>query len=47
MGMFLAINGLRFVADQGDAVEIIVAVAAGELDERGLSAWIQKNSAQR
>lgn len=45
IGMFLAINGLRLVADQGDAVEIIVAVAAAGLDERELSAWIQKNSA--
>ncbi|MCC6391727.1 MAG: type II toxin-antitoxin system death-on-curing family toxin [Bryobacterales bacterium] len=47
IGMFLAINGLRLVADQVDAIQTILAVAAGEFDERGLSAWIQKNSVPR
>lgn len=47
IGMFLAINGLRLVADQLDAIQTMLAVAAGELDERGLSAWIQKNCAPR
>jgi prophage maintenance system killer protein len=32
-------------ADQVDAIQTMLAVAAGELDERGLAAWIAKNSA--
>ena len=44
IGMFLGINGHKLVADQVDTIEIMLAVAAGELNEQGLSAWIQKNS---
>ena len=44
IGMFLSINGHKLVADQVDAIQTMLAVAAGELDERGLAAWIQKNS---
>src|SRR5688500_14861475 len=47
IGMFLAINGIKLVADQLDAIQTTLAVAAGELDERGLSAWIYKNSVPR
>jgi death on curing protein len=47
IGMFLAINGLKLVAGQLDAIQTMLAVAAGELDERGLPAWIHKNSAPR
>lgn len=47
IGVFLAINGHRLVARQVDAIQTILAVAAGELDERGLAAWIQKNSVPR
>lgn len=43
IGMFLAINGHKFVADQVDAIQTVLALAAGELGERGLSMWIQKN----
>ncbi len=43
IGMFLSINGYKLVADQVDAVQTILAVAAGELDEAALAAWIQKN----
>src|SRR5882724_13625978 len=43
IGLFLAINGRRLEAYQVDAVQTILAVAAGELDERGLAVWIQKN----
>ncbi len=46
-GMFLAINGLKLVADKLDAIETMLGVAAGELDERGLAAWIEKNSLRR
>ena len=44
IGMFLSINGHKLVADQVDAIQTILAVAAGELDERGFAAWIQKNT---
>jgi len=43
IGVFLAINGLKLVADPLDAVHTMMAVAAGDLDEGGLSAWIHKN----
>ena len=44
IGMFLSINGHKLVADQVDAIQTMLAVAAGELDEKGLAAWIQKNT---
>lgn len=47
IGMFLAINGHKLVADQVEAIQTMLAVAAGEIDERGLAAWIQKNSVLR
>lgn len=47
IGLFLAINGRKLVASPVDAIQIILAVAAGELDETGLSKWIQKNSVAR
>ncbi len=43
LGLFLAINGQRLKADQLDAINTMLAVASGELDEKGLSAWIAKN----
>jgi len=44
IGIFLAINGLKLVSAQFDAIETMLAVAAGELDERGLSAWIHQHT---
>jgi death-on-curing protein len=44
IGVFLAINGYRLVADQLDAIRAMSAVAAGEFDEQGLAAWVAKNS---
>ncbi|HKE27522.1 MAG TPA: type II toxin-antitoxin system death-on-curing family toxin [Bryobacteraceae bacterium] len=44
IGIFLTINGYKLVAGQIDAIQAIFAVAAGEPDERGLAAWIAKNS---
>ena len=43
IGMLLSINGHKLVADQVDAIQTMLAVAAGELGERGLATWIQKN----
>lgn len=47
IGLFLGINGLKLAADQVDAIQTILAVAAGELDENGLANWIKKNSILR
>ena len=47
IGLFLAMNDLKLVADKLDAIKAMLGVAAGELDERGLSAWIEKNSVRR
>lgn len=44
VGLFLAINRYRLQADQVEAIEIMLAVAGGELDEKGFAAWIAKNS---
>ena len=43
IGLFLAINGYRLKADPVDAIHTILAVASGDLDEAGLSAWIAAN----
>lgn len=47
IGIFLAINGFKLVADQVDAIQTFMAVAAGEFDERNLALWIQRSSVPR
>lgn len=47
VGIFLAINGYRLTAAQVDAIEMMVAVAAGEVTEPDLALWIAKNSTKR
>lgn len=47
IGVFLSINGLRLIADQVDAIRTILALAAGEIDEQALSAWILRNTTVR
>ncbi len=47
IGVFLALNGLRLAADQVDAIQTVLAVADGSLDEQGLAAWIRRNSVPR
>jgi death-on-curing protein len=42
IGLFLAINGYRLKAGQVDAIKTMMAVASGEINEQGLSAWIGK-----
>lgn len=42
--LFLALNGLRLVASDIDCVQTMLAVAAGELDETTLSAWLQAHT---
>jgi death on curing protein len=43
LGLFLAINGYRLRADQVDAIQTMLAVASGSLDEQRLSAWVERN----
>lgn len=43
VGLFLAINGKRLRADPIDAIQMVMALAAGDLDEAGLAQWINAN----
>jgi len=43
IGLFLTLTGYRLTADRVDAIQTMLAVASGELDEKGLAAWIGKN----
>jgi death-on-curing protein len=47
IGLFLGLNGKRLVTTQLDATATILALAAGELDEPGLAAWIRANLIDR
>jgi len=47
LGMFLALNGHRMRATQGDATLTMLAVAAGEISEKGLSQWIRDHMEPR
>ena len=40
---FLRVNGVRFAPSQADATAIMLGVAAGEIDESGLTRWITDN----
>ena len=40
---FLGLNGVTFVADEAHAASIILALAAGEVNEEGLTRWIKDN----
>jgi death-on-curing protein len=42
VGLFLALNGQRLVATQADATMVMLGLAAGELDEQALAAWIRE-----
>jgi len=44
IGLFLAINGYRLKADQVDAIQTMLSVATGQLNEEGLAAWIASNA---
>ncbi len=40
IGLFLEKNGFELEAGKVDATQVILRLAAGELDERALAAWI-------
>jgi death-on-curing protein len=41
--LFLELNGCRFTASEADATLQTLALAAGELNEAGYSAWLKAN----
>lgn len=43
---FLEINGLRFIANETDATQVILALASGCLSEQQLAEWLEKYSRQ-
>jgi death-on-curing protein len=45
--LFLALNGLDLVADDGDCVLTMLAVAAGELSEPAFAAWLREHVQRR
>ncbi len=44
IGLFLALNGFNLQVEQQKAVNIILSLAAGDLDESALTTWIAKYS---
>ena len=42
--LFLKLNGLNLEAAQEEKYEVFMALAAGELDETALAAWIAKHA---
>lgn len=47
VGLFLSINGYGLVADQLDAIQTVMSLAAGGLAEEQFAAWIRKNTQAR
>jgi death-on-curing protein len=44
VGLFLSINGYELVADQLDAIQTMLGLAAGELSEEEFAVWIRGHS---
>lgn len=42
--VFLEMNGHRLEAPETEAVDVMIRLAAGELDKPGLSAWLKEHS---
>ena len=47
VAVFLSINGIDFDPDEMDEVRTILALAAGEVDEGSLAAWVRSNTTVR
>jgi len=41
--IFLRLNGIEFAPSEADAAAVILALAAGEVEEEGLTRWIRDN----
>jgi death-on-curing protein len=46
-GLFLGLNGISFRPDKVEATRVFLALAAGEVSEEELAAWIDRNSRMR
>jgi|ERR1700722_1170603 len=44
IGLFLSINGYELVADQLDAIQTMLSLAAGELSEEEFAVWIRNHT---
>ena len=47
IGLFLGLNGKRLVADQVDAIQVMLSVASGDFSEADLAAWIKAHMKRR
>ncbi len=47
MFVFLGLNGLRIESDEPEVVGTMLSLAAGDLDEAGLAAWLQDHTEPR
>lgn len=47
VGVFLAINNYELVAEQLDAIQIVLRLAAGELSEDAFAVWIRLHTQPR
>lgn len=45
IGVFLRMNGVRLMASEPEAVEVMLGVASGELGEPALAAWCRQRGA--
>ena len=42
--VFLNINGWQLTSSEAEAVNVVLSLAAGEIDESGFSNWLKNNS---
>lgn len=47
LGLFLALNGHRLNADRLDAINTMLGVAAGDIDDQQLTEWVKRNMRAR
>ncbi len=43
MAVFLQVNGIKLMASEVDVVNTMLGVASGEISEKQLKVWLQKN----
>ena len=47
IGLFLAVNGLQLTAPQVEAIDVMLALARGDLEEAALAEWIARHCSPR
>jgi death-on-curing protein len=45
--LFLELNGFEFIASEADSTQVVLALAAGELNEISYAAWLRANVKRR